>query len=47
MGHYSWKQSFRVFDTNLTGLRESYRLQKMSFRILVGIYYHNIPTHNP
>ena len=27
--------------------RQGYRLQKMSFRILVGIYCHNIPTHTP
>ena len=27
--------------------RQSYRLQKTSFRILVGIYCHNIPTHTP
>ena len=31
----------------LTGPRQRYRLQKTSFRILVGIYYHNIPTQTP
>ena len=30
-----------------TGPRQGYRLQKTSFRFLVGIYYHNIPTHTP
>ena len=32
---------------HLTGPRQSYRLQKTSFLILVGIYCHNIPTHTP
>ena len=31
----------------LTNPRQGYRLQKRAFRILVGIYYHNIPTHTP
>ena len=31
----------------LTGPQQAYRLQKMSFRILVRIYCHNIPTHTP
>ena len=31
----------------LTGPQQGYRLQKMRFRILVGIYCHNIPTHTP
>ena len=31
----------------MNGPRQSYRLQKTSFRILVGIYCHNIPTHTP
>ena len=30
-----------------TGLWQGYRLQKTSFRILVGIHRHNIPTHTP
>ena len=31
----------------LTGPRQGYRQQKTCFRILVGIYSHNIPTHTP
>ena len=31
----------------LTGPRQGYGQQKASFRILVGIYCHNIPTHTP
>ena len=31
----------------LTSPRQGYRLQKTSFRILVGIYCHNIHTHTP
>ena len=31
----------------VNGPKQSYRLQKTSFRILVGIYCHNIPTHIP
>ena len=31
----------------VTGSRQGYKLQKTSFRILVGIYCHNIPTHTP
>ena len=31
----------------LTGPRQGYSLQKTSFRILVGKYCHNIPTHTP
>ena len=31
----------------LTGPQQGYRLQKTSFRILVGIYCHKIPTHTP
>ena len=31
----------------LTGPRQGYMMQKMSFCILVGIYCHNIPTHTP
>ena len=37
----------RLWHRHLTGPRESYRLQKTSFRIIVGIYCHNIPTHTP
>ena len=35
------------FWHGLTGPRQGYKLQKASFRILVGIYCHNIPTHTP
>ena len=35
----------RLWHGHLTGPRQGYRLQKTSFRILVGIYCHNIPTH--
>ena len=31
----------------LTGPRQGYKLQKTTFRILVGIYCHDIPTHTP
>ena len=31
----------------VTGSQQGNRLQKASFRILVGIYCHNIPTHTP
>ena len=31
----------------LNGPRQGYRWQKASFRMLVGIYRHNIPTHTP
>ena len=47
-GHYWWKQSFRVFGTGFD--RPSAKLQtakKTSFRILVGIYCHNITTLTP
>ena len=37
----------RLWHGHLTGPRQGYRLQKTSFRILVGIYCHNIPTHTP
>ena len=37
----------RLWHGHLTGPRQSYRLQKTSFRILVGIYCHNIPTRTP
>ena len=37
----------RLWHGHLTGPRQSYRLQKTSFRILVGIHCHNIPTHTP
>ena len=37
----------RRWHGHLTGPRHSYRLQKTSFRILVGIYCHNIPTRTP
>ena len=37
----------RLWHGHLTGPRQSYRLQKMSFHILVGIYCHNIPTRTP
>ena len=37
----------RLWHGHLTGPRQSYRLHKTSFRILVGIYCHNIPTHTP
>ena len=36
-----------LWHGQLTGPPQSYRLQKTSFRILVGIYCHNIPTHTP
>ena len=36
-----------LWHGQLTGPRQSYRLQKTSFRILVGIYCHKIPTHTP
>ena len=48
LGHYWWKQPFRVFSTGID--RPSATLQtakKTPFRILVGIYYHVIPTHTP
>ena len=31
----------------MTGSQQGYRLQKTSFRILAGIYCHNLPTHTP
>ena len=31
----------------LTSPWQGYRLQKMTFCILVGIYCHDIPTHTP
>ena len=31
----------------LTSHGQGYRLQTMSFCILAGIYYHNIPSHTP
>ena len=37
----------RHWHRHLTGPQQSYRLQKTSFRILVGIYCHNLPTHTP
>ena len=37
----------RLWHGHLTGPLQGYRLQKTSFRILVGIYCHNIPTHIP
>ena len=37
----------RLWHGHLTGPRQGYRLQNTSFRILVGIYCHNIPTHTP
>ena len=37
----------RLWRGHLTGPGQSYRLQNKSFRILVGIYCHNIPTHTP
>ena len=37
----------RRWHGNLTGPRHSYRPQKMSLDILVGIYCHNIPTRTP
>ena len=39
--HNIKKTSFRNFNFC------EKKLQKMSFRILVGIYCHNIPTHSP
>ena len=36
-----------LWHGHLTGPRHSYRLQKTSFRILVGIYCHNLPTRTP
>ena len=43
-GHYWGKQSFRAFGTGYDRL--SARLET-HFRIVVGIYCHNIPTHTP
>ena len=37
----------RLWHGHLTGPRQSYRLQKTSLDILVGIYCHNIPTRTP
>ena len=37
----------RLWHGHLTGPWQGYKLQKTSFRILVGIYCHNIPTHTP
>ena len=37
----------RLWHGHLTGSRQSYRLQKTSLDILVGIYCHNIPTRTP
>ena len=37
----------RLWHEHLTGPLQNYILQKTSFRILVGIYCHNIPTHTP
>ena len=31
----------------VNGPQQSYRLQEASFRILVGIYCHNLPTRTP
>ena len=48
VSHYWWKQSFRVFGTGFDW--PSARLEtakKQSFRILVRIYCHNIPTCIP
>ena len=38
---------WRLWHGHLTGPRHSYRLQKTSLDILVGIYCHNIPTRTP
>ena len=45
LGHYGWKQPFRVFVTGCD--RPSPKLEAAKFRIrmLVGIYCYNIPTH--
>ena len=37
----------RLWHGHLTGPRQSYRLQKTSLDILVGIYCPNIPTRTP
>ena len=37
----------RLWHGHLTGPRHSYRPQKTSLDILVGIYSHNIPTRTP
>ena len=37
----------RRWHGHLTGPRHSYRPQKISFHILVGIYCHNLPTRTP
>ena len=37
----------RLWHGHLTGPRQSYRPQKTSLDILVGIYCHNIPTRTP
>ena len=40
-------ETFRVFGTGFDRPWQGYKLQKMSFPILVGIYCHTIPTHTP
>ena len=46
--HDWWEQSFPSFARDLTGPWQGYGFQKKpSFRILVGIHCHNIPTHTP
>ena len=47
LGHYWWKQPFRVFGTGCDRLLARLETAKKFFRILVGIYCHNIPTHSP
>ena len=43
-----WKQPFRVFGTGISPAPgKATDCKKTSFRILVGIYCHNIPTHTP
>ena len=41
----SGSSHFASWTLALRGPRQSYRLQKTSFRTLVGTYCHNIPTH--
>ena len=38
---------FASLARGLTGPQQGYKLQKTSFRILVGINCHNIPTDTP